>query len=128
MLKPLLNITTSEYIQMTTNEEVLEHIQKIGIHQYIKELLADHDYGELSPDEVSRNPWLYDPLLTDEERMFWKLKGTCHECKISVRHHRDDCCFSSNQLMYKQMDRHDQGLEYINKYIEALTGTKIKHV
>ena len=128
MLKPLVNITTSEYIQVTTKEEVLEHIQDIGIHRYIKELLADHDYGELAPDEVSRNPWIYDPLLTDEERMFWKLKGECHVCRINVRFHRDDCCFSSTQLMYEQMNRHDQGIEYINKYIDALVGTKIKHV
>lgn len=108
-----------------TNEKVKERIEAIGINGYVKELLADHDYSELSPTEVSRNPWLYDPLLTPEEMMFWKLKGNCHVCKISARHHRDDCCFSANQLMFRELENLDNGLDHINKYINAVVGHKI---
>jgi hypothetical protein len=124
MLTPLQTITTSEYIQVT-NKKIKERIESIGINGYVKELLADHDYGELDPTEVSRNPWLYDPQLSDEETMFWKLKGDCHVCKISVRHHRDDCCFSANQLMFREYENVDNGLDHINKYINAVVGHKI---
>ena len=48
MLTPLQTITTSEYIQVT-NKKIKERIESIGINGYVKELLADHDYGELDP-------------------------------------------------------------------------------
>ena len=118
MLKPLQTITTSRYTQVT--DQVAERINKIGLNNYIKEMLADHDYSEVDPSVVSRNPWLYDPQLTPEEMMYWKLKGVCHECKISVKHHRDDCVFSANQVMFAKMEQFDYGLEHINKYINTL--------
>jgi hypothetical protein len=121
MLRPLLAITTLRYTQVT-NQQVVDRISDIGMTEYVKELLADHDYSELTPRQVSLNPWLYDPALPPGEMMYWKLKGVCHECRISVSHHRDDCCFSSNQLMFAQMERFDYGLEHINKYINTLIG------
>ena len=48
---------------------------------------------------IVANPWLYDSALSEEDCMFYKIKGTCHQCGISVRFHRDDCIFSMNQLL-----------------------------
>jgi hypothetical protein len=53
----------------------------------------------------SREPWLYDESLTDEERMLWKMKQKCHVCGIDPRFHRDDCEWSSVQLTWGNMDR-----------------------
>lgn len=124
MLKPLLTITTSRYIPV--NDRVADRVEQIGVTEYVKQLLEEHDYTELEPYKVSRDPWLYDPRLTPEEIVYWKLKGVCHECKISARHHRDDCCFSANQLMFAQLENIDHGLNHINKYVEAIIGHKIK--
>jgi hypothetical protein len=53
--------------------------------------------------KISREPWLYDESLTDEERMLWKMKQKCHG--IDPRFHRDDCEWSSVQLTWGNMDR-----------------------
>jgi hypothetical protein len=55
--------------------------------------------------KISREPWLYDESLTDEERMLWKMKQKCHVCRIDPRFHRDDCEWSSVQLTWGNMDR-----------------------
>ena len=49
--------------------------------------------------KISENPWLFDDSLTDEEIVYWKLKGICHNCGIDPRFHRDDCAWSANQQM-----------------------------
>lgn len=56
----------------------------------------------------SREPWIHDPSLTDEERMYYKIKGVCHLCGIDPKYHRDDCVFSDVQLSFQQMEREHQ--------------------
>ena len=66
---------------------------------------------------ISRNPWLYDETLTDEERMMWKMKGKCHVCRYDVRHHKDDCPFSDVQLSFASIERElyrTSSLEHLN--------------
>jgi len=66
---------------------------------------------------MSRNPWLYDETLSDEERMMWKLKGKCHVCRYDVRHHKDDCPFSDVQLSFASIERElyrTSSLEHLN--------------
>ena len=48
---------------------------------------------------IQDNPWLYDSSLTEEEVMYWKLRGICHQCHVDPHYHRDDCIFSANQQM-----------------------------
>ena len=55
--------------------------------------------------DISREPWLHDPRLTDEERMVYKIKNVCHVCGIDPTYHRDDCEFSDVQLSFMQMER-----------------------
>ena len=47
---------------------------------------------------MSREPWQWDPSLSPEECMMWKMKNKCHVCGINPRFHRDDCEYSSIQL------------------------------
>ena len=47
---------------------------------------------------MSREPWQWDPSLSPEECMMWKMKNKCHVCGIDPKFHRDDCEFSSIQL------------------------------
>ena len=54
-------------------------------------------------DHISLNPWLYDLSLTNIDVIEWKLRGDCHVCGMSVKHHRDDCVFSSVQLYFAEM-------------------------
>jgi len=51
------------------------------VSNYIREYLEDHPFrNEVTLQEMSREPWLYDSDLTDEERMVWKIKDKCHVC------------------------------------------------
>lgn len=54
--------------------------------------------------KISREPWLYDDSLSDEERMMWKMKSKCHVCGIDPKFHKDDCEWSSVQLTWGNMD------------------------
>jgi hypothetical protein len=36
------------------------------------------------------------------------MKGVCHVCHIDPNHHRDDCPWSHNQLMFAELERVDQ--------------------
>ena len=52
---------------------------------------------------ISREPWLHDKTLSDEERMMWKMK--------------DDCPFSDVQLSFAYMERElyrTSSLEHLN--------------
>jgi len=49
--------------------------------------------------------------------MILKLKDQCPRCGISARFHRDDCEFSMNQLMFREMESADRGIVYF----ESLT-------
>ena len=121
LLKP---ITELRYTSVTirVEQEVIDRVKKIGISEYIKELLADHDFGEITNAQISSEPWLYDPELTHEEAMFYKLKDKCHVCGISPRFHRDDCPYSRNQLYFAELEKADMGLTHINHYINAIIG------
>ena len=79
------------------------------VSNYIKEYLEDHPFkNEVSLQEMSREPWLYDADLTDEERMVWKIKDQCHVCRTPPRYHRDDCPWSHNQLMFAELELVDK--------------------
>ena len=54
---------------------------------------------------ISREPWLHDETLSDEERMMWKMKGKCHISGYDVKHHKDDCPFSDVQLSFASIER-----------------------
>jgi len=54
---------------------------------------------------ISREPWLFDDSLSDEEKMYWKLKGECHVCRYDAKFHRDDCQYSDVQLHFQQMEK-----------------------
>ena len=116
---------------MTTNPEkdVIDRVKKIGVTNYIKELLEDHTFEELDNHKVSLEPWLYDPSVTKEDAMFYKLKDRCHVCGISPRFHRDDCPYSMPQLHFAELDRHDIALGNINSYINSIIGEfKLKNI
>jgi len=121
LLKP---ITELRYISVTirVEQDVIDRVRKIGITEYIKELLEDHNFDELNNSDVSLEPWLYDPAISHEEAMFYKLKDKCHVCGVSPRFHRDDCPYSMNQLYFAELEKHDLGLTHINHYINALIG------
>ena len=104
MLKHLRNITTCRYIS------VIEKTAKSKeVSNYIREYLEDHPFrNEVTLQEMSREPWLYDSDLTDEERMVWKIKDKCHVCRIPPRFHRDDCPWSHNQLMFAELELVDK--------------------
>jgi len=55
-------------------------------------------YSAKELSDMSREPWQWDPSLSPEECMMWKMKNKCHVCGIDPRFHRDDCEFSSIQL------------------------------
>lgn len=72
--------------------------------------------------EISKNPWLYDDTLTDEERIYWKLKGQCHACRYDVRHHKDDCMYSDVQLHFQQIENelYDNKFTFYGVNLDAL--------
>jgi hypothetical protein len=74
--------------------------------------------------KISREPWLHDKSLTDEERMLWKMKSKCHVCGIDPRFHRDDCEWSSVQLTWGNMDRRMER-ELFNATPITLTSTQL---
>lgn len=56
------------------------------------------EYSAKELSDMSREPWQWDPSLSPEECMMWKMKNKCHVCGINPRFHRDDCEYSSIQL------------------------------
>ena len=57
-----------------------------------------NSYSAKELSDISRQPWQWDPALSSEECMMWKMKNKCHVCGIDPKFHRDDCEFSSIQL------------------------------
>ena len=55
---------------------------------------------------------LYDNTVTLEQAMILKLKDQCPRCGISARFHRDDCEFSMQQLMFRELESADRGIIY----------------
>lgn len=108
---------------MTTKAEqqVIDRVKRIGISAYIKEVLEDHDF-KIDNQLISKEPWLFDPELTDEERMLYKLKGKCHVCGLDTKFHRDDCPYSMNQLYFAELETIDGNLKHINTYINSIIG------
>jgi len=70
---------------------------------------------------IQLNPWLFDENLTDEERLYWKLKGVCHSCGIDPHYHRDDCIYSANQQMLFGLNT---GILTLDSYTMQLHATK----
>ncbi len=85
--------------------------------QWVNDYMNDHSGDRLAWEKVSKDPWLYDRDVTLEEAMILKLKDQCPRCGISARFHRDDCEFSMNQLMFREMESADRGIVYF----ESLT-------
>lgn len=71
---------------------------------------------------ISKQPWLFDDSLSDEEKMYWKLKGQCHVCRYDARYHKDDCQYSDVQLHYQQMERelYDSKFTFYGVNLDAL--------
>ncbi len=104
MLKHSRNITTCRYISVIKRTE-----KSKAVSDYIKDYLEDNPFkSEVTLQEMSKEPWLYDANLTKEEQMYWKLKDQCHVCRISPRFHRDDCAWSHNQLMFAELELVDK--------------------
>jgi hypothetical protein len=72
---------------------------------------------------IAENPWLFDDSLTDEERIYWKLRGVCHMCGIDPHFHRDDCSWSANQQMLAGLGT---GLFTFDSYTMQLQKTQNK--
>jgi hypothetical protein len=87
------------------------------LKQWVKDYLDDHDGDTIAWEKISKDPWLYDTNVTLEEAMILKLKDQCPRCGISARFHRDDCEFSMQQLMFREMESADRGIVYF----ESLT-------
>jgi len=79
------------------------------VSEYIQDFMDDNPvYSNATLLEMSKEPWLYDYHMSKEEAMMWKMKGVCHVCHIDPNHHRDDCPWSHNQLMFAELERVDQ--------------------
>ena len=74
--------------------------------------MDDHDGDTIAWEKISKDPWLYDNTVTLEEAMILKLKDNCPQCGISARFHRDDCEFSMQQLMFRELESSDRGIIY----------------
>ena len=88
-----------------------------ALKQWIKDYMDDHDGDTIAWEKISKDPWLYDNTITLEEAMILKLKDQCPRCGISARFHRDDCEFSMQQLMFRELESADRGIIYF----ESLT-------
>lgn len=85
--------------------------------QWVNDYMDDHGGDRLAWEKISKDPWLYDNTITLEEAMILKLKDQCPRCGISARFHRDDCEFSMQQLMFRELESADRGIIYF----ESLT-------
>ena len=83
-----------------------------ALKQWVKDYLDDHDGDTIAWEKISKDPWLYDNTVTLEEAMILKLKDKCPQCGISARFHRDDCEFSMQQLMFRELESSDRGIIY----------------
>ena len=61
-------------------------------------------------EKISRDPWLFDKDTTVEEAMILKLKNQCPQCGYPSQFHRDDCEYSMNQLMFRELESSDRGM------------------
>lgn len=86
------------------------------VTQYLNDINGDH----VEWSRISRDPWLYDPNVTIEEAMILKLKDKCPRCGYSARYHKDDCEFSMQQLMFRELESADRGILYFNLLTEEL--------
>jgi hypothetical protein len=124
MLKHSKNIITCRYIPVIEKTELSNKVS-----EYIKDFLEDNpQHSGISLQEMSKEPWLHDPDLTDEERMYWKIKDQCHVCRIPPRFHRDDCPWSHNQLMFAELEKVDRHHLHIDLAIGGILKNFKKNV
>lgn len=83
-----------------------------ALKKWIKDYMDDHDGDSLAWEKISRDPWLYDKNVTLEEAIILKLKDRCPRCGYSAKYHKDDCEFSMQQLMFREMESADRGIVY----------------
>ena len=65
--------------------------------QKVKQIIRDVVTGPNSHvvfEQMSKDPWIYDPIVEEDEVMYYKLKDKCPRCGMSAKHHRDDCTWS----------------------------------
>ena len=100
--------------------------ERWALKKWVNDYLDDHGGDKLAWETISKDPWLYDPNTGLEEAMLLKLKDQCPRCGISARFHRDDCEFSMNQLMFREMESADRGIVYFESLTWELQ-KKMKH-
>lgn len=76
-------------------------------------------------EKISKDPWLFDPNTTVEEAMILKLKDKCPSCGYSARYHRDDCEYSINQLMFRELESADKGMIFFTLAMGELQHKKV---
>ena len=77
-------------------------------------------------EKISKDPWLFDANTTVEEAMILKLKDKCPSCGYSARYHKDDCEYSINQLMFRELESADKGMIFFMTSIGELLDKKSK--
>ena len=85
--------------------------------QYVKTIIREVVSGPNSHavfEQMSRDPWIYDPIVEEDDVMFYKLKDKCPRCGMSAKHHRDDCTWSMQQLMFAELEQSDKFYFYLD--------------
>ena len=93
---------------------------RYALRKEINDYLDNFDYNDMHIewDKISRDPWLFDSSITVEEAMILKLKNKCPQCGMDPRYHRDDCEFSMNQLMFRELESGDNSfIFYVDVYV-----------
>ena len=87
---------------------------RYALRKEINEYLDQFDYEDMHDawQKISRDPWLFDKDTRVEESMILKLKNKCPRCGMPSQYHRDDCEYSMNQLMFRELESSDRGLIY----------------
>ena len=89
--------------------------------QQVKELIRDVVSGPNSHvvfEKMSKDPWIYDPIVSEDEVMYYKLKDKWPRCGMSAKHHRDDCTWSMQQLMFAELEQSDKFYFYLDLIIQ----------
>ena len=105
---------------------------KIDSDQKVKQIIRDVVSGPNSHavfEKMSRDPWLYDPIVDEDDVLFYKLKDKCPRCGVSAKHHRDDCTWSMQQLMFAELEQGDKFYFYLDLiFQDPLVQEKMKRV
>ena len=87
---------------------------RYALRKEINEYLDQFDYEDMHDawQKISRDPWLFDKDTSVEEAMILKLKNKCPRCGLPSQYHSEDCEYSMNQLMFRELESSDRGLIY----------------